>query len=39
MMFMCTTRFDIEEKELAFANECLSREENEAVAKEWTAQD
>jgi hypothetical protein len=39
MMFMCTTKFDIEEKELAFASECLSREEKEAAAEERTAQD
>ena len=37
-MFMCTTKFDIEEKELAFISECLSREEKEAAAEERASQ-
>ena len=38
-MFMCTTKFDIEDKELAFANEYLSQGEKEITIEERKAQD
>lgn len=38
MMFMCTTKFDIEEKELAFLGQFLSKEEREAANEEKEAQ-
>ena len=38
MMFMCTTKFDIEEKELAFISHFLSKEEREAANEEKESQ-
>ncbi|RJE25686.1 hypothetical protein PHISCL_01949 [Aspergillus sclerotialis] len=37
-MFICTTKFDIEEKELAFINQYLLMEEREVANKEKDAQ-
>ncbi|KAJ5253812.1 uncharacterized protein N7525_007394 [Penicillium rubens] len=38
MMFMCATRFDIEEKQLAFVKDFLTKEEQEIAAEENDAQ-
>lgn len=38
MMFMCATRFDIEEKQLAFIRDFLTKEEQEIAAEEKDAQ-
>jgi hypothetical protein len=38
MMFMCATRFSIEEKQLAFINQYLTNEEKEAIVEEKSAQ-
>jgi hypothetical protein len=38
MMFMCATRFDIEEKQLAFVRDFLTKEEQEKAAEEKNAQ-
>jgi hypothetical protein len=38
MMFMCTTKFDIEEKELAFIKHYMTKEEEEEAAEEKNAQ-
>lgn len=37
-MFMCTTKFDIEEKELTFMNQFLTKEERETGDEEKDAQ-
>lgn len=38
-MFMCTTRFDIEEKQLAFVRDFLTKEEKAIAEEERDAQD
>lgn len=38
MMVMCTAKFDIEEKELVFINQFLTKEESEAGNEETDAQ-
>jgi len=38
MMFMCTTKFDIEEKELAYIKQYMTKEEEEEAAEERNAQ-
>jgi hypothetical protein len=38
MIFMCTTKFDIEEKHLAFIKQYMTKEEDEEAEEERSAQ-